>query len=73
MSESTQKVSKPLKLMESEIPWREIGDFRNKLVHEYLGIDVDIVWNVIKKRLPKLKKTGQKNDRVFRDKKFIIT
>jgi len=56
MSESTQKVSKNLKLMESTIPWSDIANFRNKLVHNYLGIDIEIVWNVIKKELPKLKK-----------------
>ncbi len=56
MSESTQKVSKNLKLTDSSIPWDEIGNFRNKLVHDYLGIDFEIVWNVIKKELPKLKK-----------------
>ncbi len=60
MSESTQKVSKSLKLTESEIPWHEISDFRNKLVHDYLGIDSTIIWNVIKKRLPKLKKRIKK-------------
>lgn len=56
MSESTQKISKSLKLNATEIPWQEIGNFRNKLVHDYLGIDSEIVWNVIKKGLPKLKK-----------------
>jgi uncharacterized protein with HEPN domain len=56
MSESTQKVSKSLKLTEPEISWHEIAGFRNKLVHEYLGIDSDIVWNAIKKKLPNLRK-----------------
>jgi uncharacterized protein with HEPN domain len=56
MAESTKRVSKSLKLTEAEIPWHEIAGFRNKLVHEYLGIDIEIVWNAIKKKLPKLKK-----------------
>jgi uncharacterized protein with HEPN domain len=60
MSESTQKVSKSLKLTESEIPWSEIAGFRNKLVHEYLGIDSEVVWDVIKKKLPILKKRVMK-------------
>src|SRR4051812_3001751 len=56
MAESTQKVSKSLKLDASEIPWHEISGFRNHLVHNYLGINFGMVWKVIKKQLPKLKK-----------------
>lgn len=60
MSESTQKLSKSLKLSESDIPWQNVGNFRNKLVHDYLGIDSEIIWKVIKKELPKLKKRVKK-------------
>ena len=56
MSESTQKISKSLKLDAPEIPWSNISGFRNKLVHDYMGIDLDVIWNVVKKELPKLKK-----------------
>ncbi len=43
-----------------DIPWRDIGDFRNVLVHEYFGLKIDRVWNVIHKDLPKLKKQIEK-------------
>jgi uncharacterized protein with HEPN domain len=33
---------------------------QNRLVHEYLGIDLEIVWRIIKKELPKLKKRIEK-------------
>jgi uncharacterized protein with HEPN domain len=56
MSESTQRLSKSLKLTTNDIPWRDIGDFRNRLVHDYLGVNTEIIWSVIKKELPKLKK-----------------
>lgn len=36
------------------INWREVKDFRNILVHEYFGIDNEIVWNIICKFLPAL-------------------
>lgn len=56
MSESTKKISKGIKIQTPDIPWSEIRGFRNKLVHEYLGIDDTVVWNVVKKELPRLKK-----------------
>lgn len=35
--------------------WQAIADFRNVLVHEYLGVDLDIVWNVVASHLPVLR------------------
>ena len=37
------------------IPWKKISGFRDVLIHEYFGIKIDRVWNVIKKDLPELK------------------
>ncbi len=37
-----------------EIPWQDIADMRNKIVHEYFDIDWDIVWKTIKEDLPEL-------------------
>ncbi|MDD5400950.1 MAG: DUF86 domain-containing protein [Sulfurimonas sp.] len=39
-----------------QIPWRDLKDFRNLLIHEYFGVDYEIVWNTIKNDLPLLKK-----------------
>jgi uncharacterized protein with HEPN domain len=36
------------------IEWRKIADFRNVLAHEYFGIDFEIMWNIIKDKLPAL-------------------
>lgn len=55
LSESTQRLSQPLKDKYSEIPWRDISGFRNILVHDYLGIDLDTIWSVVDIELPKLK------------------
>lgn len=37
-----------------DIPWRKVTALRNVLVHEYFGVDVKIVWEVVEKRLPGL-------------------
>lgn len=37
-----------------EIPWRLVADFRNVLAHQYLGVDLNLVWNIVEKELPRL-------------------
>lgn len=38
-----------------EIPWQDIVDFRNVLIHEYFDINLDRVWKTIKRDIPELK------------------
>ena len=38
----------------SEVRWREIIGTRNRIVHAYLGIDDDVVWDIIRTDIPKL-------------------
>lgn len=37
-----------------EIPWSQIGGMRNRIVHEYFGLDLEIIWQVIQHDLPEL-------------------
>ena len=60
LSESTQRLSDQIKETESEIDWFKIAGFRNVLVHDYLGLDIERVWNILKKDMPILKKAIQK-------------
>jgi uncharacterized protein with HEPN domain len=55
MAESTQHLSDNLKDSRPEIDWLRIAGFRNVLVHDYLGVDVERVWYIIVKELPTLK------------------
>jgi uncharacterized protein with HEPN domain len=56
LSESTQHLSEKLKVQHPEIEWRTIAALRNVVVHDYLGVDLDRIWDIIEDDLPSLKK-----------------
>jgi uncharacterized protein with HEPN domain len=55
LTESTQHISDSLKAAHPEVEWREIAQFRNVVVHDYLGIDPARVWDIVRHDLPELK------------------
>lgn len=55
LAESSQRLSDEFKSRHTNIPWRELSGFRNILVHDYLGIDLDSVWSVVEQDLPQLR------------------
>lgn len=57
MGEAVGRLSDNIKKGSPEIMWREISDMRNKLIHEYFGVDLKVVWAVVEKDLPSLKKS----------------
>jgi uncharacterized protein with HEPN domain len=54
MTESTQHLSQELKDRNPQVDWRGLSGFRNILVHEYLGVDLEIVWELIEQKLSSL-------------------
>lgn len=56
LAESTQRVSPALRAKHAEIDWRSIASFRNVAVHDYLGIDLKQVWDIVERDLPDLKR-----------------
>ncbi len=54
LSESVQRLSDDLKGTRPGIDWRNIAAFRNVVVHNYLGIDLQQIWNIIQNDLPEL-------------------
>jgi uncharacterized protein with HEPN domain len=55
LAESTQRISTNRQDAHPEIEWFKIAGFCNVLVHDYLGVDLDKVWNIVVKDLPGLK------------------
>lgn len=56
MAESTQRLSDDLKETHPEIEWYRIAAFRNVLVHDYLGIDIERIWEITQQDVPELKR-----------------
>ena len=59
LAESTRRLSYELKLKHPDVDWRGISGFRNVLVHEYLGISQERVWEIITQDLAELKALTQ--------------
>ena len=54
-AESTKRIPDSLKSREPDVDWDAIVGFRNVLVHDYLGIDLELVWRLLQRDLPVLR------------------
>jgi uncharacterized protein with HEPN domain len=57
IGEAVKQLSSELRDAHPEVPWQRVAGFRDVLIHDYMGVDLDEVWNVIEKELPRLKHT----------------
>ena len=60
IGEAVKNIPKEIKKQYPDIPWREISGMRDKLIHFYMGVDYELVWDTIKTRLPELKSAIKK-------------
>jgi uncharacterized protein with HEPN domain len=54
IGEAADRVSDEFKLNHPRIPWHEIIGMRHRIVHDYMNVDEDVVWAVVKNDLPAL-------------------
>lgn len=59
IGEAARHIPEDFKNHYADIPWRDIGDMRNVLIHEYFDVDYDIVWKTATQFIPPLKKQIQ--------------
>jgi uncharacterized protein with HEPN domain len=51
IGEATKKLDDEFKSIHNHIEWKKIAGTRDKLIHDYFGIDYDIVWNIIETKI----------------------
>ncbi|WP_456400438.1 HepT-like ribonuclease domain-containing protein [Persephonella sp.] len=54
LGEATKKVSSGLKEKYNNIEWKLIAKTRDKLIHDYFGVDLDVIWDISKQDIPDL-------------------
>ena len=55
IGEAVKHLSTPLKESHPKIPWKQIAGLRDLLIHHYMGVNLDEVWNIIEKDIPSFK------------------
>ena len=55
IGEASNKISDEFQGKNKQVPWKDITGMRNKLIHDYMGVDLDAVWDTVVKDIPDLK------------------
>ena len=60
IGEATKKIPADHKNAQPQIPWKKIAGIRDILIHEYFGVNLEIIWDVVINKLPELKEAVKK-------------
>jgi uncharacterized protein with HEPN domain len=56
IGEASKKVPSEMKQRYSRVDWRAVAGMRDRLIHDYLGVDYEIVWDVVENKIPVLRR-----------------
>jgi len=59
IGEASKNIPENIRVTNSDIDWKGIIGLRNRIIHEYFGVDLSIIWNIIRFELPVFKKRLQ--------------
>lgn len=55
IGEAARKVPDPFRSQYPDMEWRAMAGMRDRLIHDYFGVDYELVWDVVKNRIPELR------------------
>ena len=56
IGEAVKKLDREFKKQHQEIDWKKIAGLRDRVIHDYFGVNWDIVWDVVRNKAPELKR-----------------
>ena len=60
IGEAVKKLSDEFKRSHTDVDWKKIAGMRDRIIHDYLGVDYDLVWDVVRNKIPELKSQVEK-------------
>jgi len=54
IGEATRKIPADFKIKWNNVKWKEMAGMRNRLIHDYMGVNYSIAWDVLKNKIPEL-------------------
>ncbi len=56
IGEAAKSIPDDIKLLDNDIPWRNIAGMRDRLIHAYFNVDYDLVWDTLETELPAIER-----------------